>query len=39
MVSLIAGVLVAVGLLAELAAATLLANGGSARLWRRIRRL
>jgi hypothetical protein len=39
LVSLIAGVLVALGLLAELAAATLLASGGTARLWRRIRRL
>jgi hypothetical protein len=39
LVSLIEGVLVAVGLLAELAAATLLASGGTARLWRRIRRL
>ena len=39
LISLIAGVLVALGLLAELAAAALLASGGTARLWRRIRRL
>ena len=39
LISLIAAVLVALGLLAELAAATLLASGGTARLWRRIRRL
>jgi hypothetical protein len=38
LISLIAGVLVALGLLAELGAATLLASGGTARLWRRIRR-
>ena len=38
LISLIAGVLVALGLLAELAAATLLASGGTARLWRRLRR-
>lgn len=39
LISLIAGVLVGLGLLAELAAATLLASGGTARLWHRIRRL
>jgi hypothetical protein len=37
--SLIAAVLVALGFLAMLAAATLLAGGGTAQLWRRIRRL
>lgn len=37
--TLTAAVLVALGLLAELAAATLLASGGTARLWRWIRRL
>jgi len=39
LISLVAGVLVALGLLAELAATALLASGGTARLWRRIRRL
>ena len=39
LISLIAGLLVALGLLAELAAATMLASGGTTRLWRRIRRL
>jgi hypothetical protein len=39
LMSLSAAVLVALGLLAELAAATLLASGGTARLWRRIRRI
>lgn len=39
LISLTAAVLVALGLLAELAAAALLASGGTARLWRRIRRL
>jgi len=38
LISLIAGVLVALGLLAELAAAALFASGGTTRLWRRIRR-
>jgi hypothetical protein len=39
LISLIAGLLVALGLLTELAAATMLASGGTTRLWRRIRRL
>ena len=39
LISLTAAVLVALGLLAELSAATLFAGGGTARLWRRIRRL
>jgi hypothetical protein len=38
LISLVAGLLVALGLLAELAAATMLASGGTTRLWRRIRR-
>ncbi len=39
LISLAAAVLVALGLLAELSAATLFAGGGTARLWRRIRGL